>query len=247
MRNLMLKLEYDGTNYHGWQRQDNAITIQEVIEKALYKITGEELSVNGCSRTDTGVHANGYVCNFLSDNTIPADKMPYALKSVLPRDIVALSCEQVPEDFHARYSARGKKYKYRIINRVFSSPFHRNYTYHWPYPLDFRLMQRGARHFIGEHDFRAFMASGNSVKSTIRTIFDAQLYKEEDEIIFEISGNGFLYNMVRIIMGTLLYVGSGRIDEGIVADIINSGDRTRAGMTVPPQGLYLAEVYYPHV
>ncbi len=244
MRNLMLKLEYDGTNYHGWQRQNNALGVQEVIENALFKIMGEGITVNGCSRTDAGVHAFGYVCNFFTNSKIPVEKIPYALNSTMPYDIVALSCLEVPKEFHARYGAKRKKYRYRIINRTFPAALDINYSYHWPHTLDFKLIEKCAQYFIGEHDFKAFMGSGSKIKNTVRTIFDIQLIKNNYEIIIEITGNGFLYNMVRIIAGTLLYVGCGKIEESAIPEIIKEGDRRKAGITASPQGLYLVEVYY---
>ncbi|NLY42983.1 MAG: tRNA pseudouridine(38-40) synthase TruA [Clostridiaceae bacterium] len=240
----MLKMEYDGTNYHGWQRQENAITVQETLEKALKKITKEEITVIGCSRTDAGVHALGYVCNFHTSSKIPAEKMPYALNSVLPEDIVVYDCREVPRDFHARFWAKGKKYRYRIYNGKYPSAFERNYAYYWPYTLDVECMKEAAKLFIGEHDFRAFMATGSRVKDTVRNVFDLSVEKKGDEIIIEISANGFLYNMVRIIAGTLLYAGVGKIDVERIEYIIKTGDRKEAGITAAPQGLYLVEVYY---
>lgn len=244
MRNLALRLEYDGTNYHGWQRQDNAITVQETLEKVLSRVTKENIAVTGCSRTDTGVHARGFICNFFTQCNIPVDRMAYALNSILPPDIVALECYEVPMDFHARYWAKGKKYRYRIINRTMPDAFQRNYACHWPYALDMELMCKAAQFFIGEHDFRAFMASGSSVKSTVRVVSSLTVTKINDEVIIEISANGFLYNMVRIITGTLLYVGNQKIALKSVPEIIVKGDRREAGITVPPQGLCLEEVYY---
>jgi tRNA pseudouridine38-40 synthase len=244
LRNLMLTIEYDGTNYHGWQRQDNAVTVQEMLEKSLKKITKEDITVTGCSRTDTGVHALAFVCNFYTQSNIPVDKLPYALNSILPDDIVALECKEVPQEFHARYWAKGKKYRYRVINRAFPSAFERNYACHWPYPLDINLMKAAAQFFIGEHDFKAFMASGSSIKDTVRNIYSLTVEQKDNEVIIEISGNGFLYNMVRIISGTLLYVGNGKISVEQISDIIKAGDRRKAGITAPPQGLFLVEVYY---
>jgi len=244
MRNIALKIEYDGTNYHGWQRQDNAITVQEVLEKAIKKITGENVSVTGCSRTDTGVHALGYICNFKSDSRIPADKFPYALNTALPPDISVLDCFEVPEDFHAQFNAKGKMYRYKINNTTFPSVFQRNYACHWPYSLDIDLMKKAAEFFIGEHDFKAFMASGSDVKGTVRNIYHLTVEKQGSDIIIEVSANGFLYNMVRIIAGTLLYVGNKRIAVEAIPNIIKDGDRKKAGITAPPQGLYLVEVYY---
>ena len=244
LRNLMLKIEYDGTNYHGWQIQDNAITVQEMVERALSKITKEEITVTGCSRTDTGVHALEFVCNFYTNSKIPVEKMPYALNSMLPDDIIAFDCKQVPQDFHSRYWAKGKKYRYRIHNGKYPSAFKRNYTCYWPYPLDIQSMKAAAKPFIGMHDFKAFMAAGSQVKDTVRRIFNLTVEKEGEEVIIEISADGFLYNMVRIIAGTLLYTGIGKIDVESIPYIIESGDRRKAGITAVPQGLYLVEVYY---
>lgn len=244
MRNLMLKVEYDGTNYHGWQRQDNAVTVQEVLETSLKKITKEKITVTGCSRTDAGVHALGFVCNFYTGSRIPVDRVPYALNSVLPYDIVVLECREALQAFHARYGAKGKKYRYRVIHRTFPSAFDKNYAYHWPYVLDVEKMKAAAQYFIGEHDFKAFMATGSSVKSTVRQIFSLSVEQKNSEIIIDVAGNGFLYNMVRIIAGTLLYAGNGKIAVDEVPAIISAGNRKKAGITAPPQGLYLVEVYY---
>jgi tRNA pseudouridine38-40 synthase len=240
----MLELEYDGTNYHGWQRQENALTVQEVLENSIKKVTKEDISVIGCSRTDTGVHALGYVCNFNTCSTIPADRMPYALNRLLPDDVIVLKCKKVSSDFHARYCAEGKKYRYRVMNRTFPSAFERNYASHWPYQLEIGLMKEAAEYFIGTHDFKAFMASGSVVKDTVRTIYNLTVEEIDHEIIMEVSGNGFLYNMVRIIAGTILYVGNKKIDVKQIPHIIKNGDRREAGITAPPQGLYLVEVYY---
>ncbi len=247
MRNIRLKLEYDGTNYHGWQRQDNVVTVQGELEKALKKLIKSDISVTPCSRTDTGVHALGFVCNFFTDSCIPIDKFPYAFKSVLPKDIVVFECQQVPNEFHSRYFAKGKKYQYRIVNKPFASALKRNYCYHCSYKLDIGLMKKAAQYFIGEHDFKAFMASGSIIKNTVRMIYNLEVEQCNDEILIEVTGNGFLYKMVRIIVGTLLYVGSGKIDVEQIPEIIKQGDRTKAGVTVPPQGLYLVEVYYNEV
>jgi len=244
MRNIAFKLEYDGTSYHGWQRQDNAVTVQEVLENTIAKVTGEHTSVIGCSRTDTGVHALGYICNFHTNSRIPTDKFPYALNTQLPSDIRVLQAFEVAADFHARYCSKGKKYRYKIINTTFHSVFQRNYACHWPYPLNVELMKKAAQYFVGEHDFKAFMATGSSVKDTVRNVYALSVEKYAHEIIMEISANGFLYNMVRIIAGTLLYVGNHRIDVEDIPYILNKGDRTQAGITAPAQGLYLVEVYY---
>lgn len=244
MRNIILKLEYDGTNYSGWQRQNNAVTVQELLEKSLYELLGKETKVTGCSRTDAGVHALGFVCNFYTDSKIPADKFPYALNRILPDDIVVLEGREGEEGFHARYHALGKKYRYRIYNHIFPSAVHRNYTWHNPYDLDVQKMKRAANYFIGQHDFSAFMASGSSVKDTVRNVTLLTVEKQGVELIIEIAANGFLYNMVRIIAGTLVEVGKGKIAAELIPEIIQSKERKKAAATAPPQGLYLVEVYY---
>lgn len=245
MRKIKLKIEYDGTNYHGWQIQKNAISVQEIIEKAISKLLGNEVGIVGCSRTDVGVHAYGQIAHFSTASTIPGDKFSYAMNNLLPSDIVIKQSEEVSEDFHSRYSATGKKYRYLIYNGSHASAIMRNRTYHVKPELDIEKMQRAAKYFVGEHDFAAFQATGGQVRSTVRKIFNMELQKKEDNIIsIEVSGNGFLYNMVRIIAGTLVYVGMGKIDAYEIPMIIDSLDRTRAGKTAPAEGLYLMEIYY---
>ncbi|AEM79570.1 tRNA pseudouridine(38-40) synthase TruA [Thermoanaerobacter wiegelii] len=244
MRNVMIVVEYDGTNYHGWQYQENAVTVQEVLQKAIKKVTGEEVNLIGASRTDTGVHALYQVANFRTNTKIPAEKLPYALNSVLPDDIVVVQAKDVEDSFHARYSAKRKRYKYIILNRKFPMPTMRNYCWHISYPLSIEKMKKAASYLIGTHDFSAFKASGSSKTSTIRTVYDLTIEKNEEFINIEIEANGFLYNMVRIIVGTLSYVGLGKIEENEVYDILKSRDRTKAGITAPPQGLYLIKIMY---
>jgi tRNA pseudouridine38-40 synthase len=248
MRNIKLLIEYDGTNYCGWQTQENGPSIQEEIEKALKRATGEIISINGSGRTDAGVHARGQVANFMTESTIPGNKFSYALNNLLPRDIVIKDSEEMPLDFHARFSAKGKKYSYNMINSRFPSALERNYAYHINYceRLDIDRMERAAKAFIGTHDFTGFMAAGSKVKDAVRTIFELSVLAEKDRICLTYKGSGFLYNMVRIITGTLLYAGIGRIDPDEIPDLILSGDRTKAGITVPPCGLYLEEVYYDY-
>lgn len=244
MKNVKLTIEYDGTNYHGWQSQKNAKTVQETVEKAIKGLTGEEITIIGSSRTDFGVHAYGQVANFKTGSNIPSDRFSYALNRLLPQDIVIKKSEEVSEDFHARFCAKGKRYRYLIYNSRFPSAILRNRAYHVSHELDYHSMQRSAAHFLGTHDFSAFKASGSSVKTSVRTITGVSLEMNEDIIRFEISGNGFLYNMVRIIVGTLVAVGMGRIREEDIPDVIKSLDRKRAGRTAPAEGLYLVEVYY---
>lgn len=245
MRNIKLIIEYDGTNYHGWQIQKNAVTIQEHVEKALRQLLGVQTGVTGCSRTDVGVHAYGQVAHFFTDSTIPGEKFSYALNNLLPRDIVVQKSEEVPEDFHSRYSSKGKKYRYLICNSAHQSALMRNRACHVRPELDFEQMRKAAAHFVGEHDFAAFQATGGQVRSTVREIYSMNVSRKEDKLIeLEVSGNGFLYNMIRIIAGTLIYVGMGKIRESDIPGIIGGLDRTRAGKTAPAQGLYLMEIYY---
>lgn len=244
MRNIKLTLQYDGSAYHGWQIQKNAVTVQETVAKAINKITGENVNPIGCGRTDAGVHAERYVCNFFTNSDIPESKIPYALNSHLPEDIVCIFASDADEDFHAKNSALGKRYVYRILNREFPDVFLRNYTWHCKYPLDLQKMQAAAKAFVGVHDFIGFASSGLSVKTTVREIYSLDVMRNNDIITIDARGNGFLYNMVRIIAGTLVFAGGGKINPSDMADIIASRDRNRAGITAPPQGLCLKEVYY---
>jgi len=246
MRNIKLIIEYDGTNYCGWQVQENGPSIQGSMEKALLAITGEEIRINGSGRTDAGVHARGQAASFTTVSSIPQEKFAYALNGLLPKDIVVKESREVPLDFHARYSAVGKKYSYLIINSKFPSAILRNYAYHVNYceRLDIDRIEEAAEAFVGTYDFAGFMSTGSKVTDTVRTIYELSVEKEKDLICFNYKGNGFLYNMVRIITGTLLYTGIGKINPKNIKDIILSRDRIRAGITVPACGLYLDEVYY---
>lgn len=244
MRNIKLILEFDGGAYHGWQRQTNAVTVQEVLETALGRITGEKVRIVGCGRTDAGVHACAYVCNFATDSRIPPERFAHALNSVLPEDIVCRASDEAPADFDSKRSAVSKRYTYLIYNSEFPDVFMRNRAWHCKYPLDTDKMQLAAQYFVGEHDFIGFAASGFTVKTTVRTIYSAEVAKKNDIISIDVCGNGFLYNMVRIIAGTLAFCGCGRIDWREMPDIIASRDRARAGITAPACGLYLSEVTY---
>ncbi|MEG6566616.1 tRNA pseudouridine(38-40) synthase TruA [Thermoanaerobacterium saccharolyticum] len=244
MRNIVLVIEYDGTNYHGWQMQKNAVTVQEVITKAIKKITSEDVNLIGSSRTDAGVHALNQVANFISNCNIPLSKLPNALNSVLPKDIVIRDAYEAGMDFHSRYSAKGKRYKYIIYNRKFNSPICRNYSWHISDELDLDKMVESLTYLKGTHDFSAFKASGSSVKDSIRTVRDISLRKNDFNVEFEIEADGFLYNMVRIIVGTIVDVGLGKINPIYVKEILESKDRGMAGKTAPPQGLFLTKIYY---
>ena len=242
--NIRLTLQYDGTGYHGWQIQTNGVTVEGELRKALEKITHERVKITGCGRTDAGVHAMNYVCNFHTDSRMPAERYPYALNTVLPEDIVCIGACEADEDFCSNRSAAGKRYIYRIWNSEFPDAFRGKYSWNYKYPLDISKMREAAEAFLGEHDFIGFASSGFSVKTTVRTIYSLDVYKDGSMITIDVYGNGFLYNMVRIIAGTLVYVGSGKIAAEDMPQIIESKDRKRAGITAPARGLCLKEVYY---
>ncbi len=247
MKNIAMRLTYDGTNYHGWQFQKNGITIQQTLEEALSNLTGEEIKVTGCSRTDAGVHALDYVMNFKSGTEIPVEKLPYALNYKLNGEIVATDAWEVPDDFNARFSSKGKRYIYRIWNGKMKNPFHRGYSWYLPYNLNVEKMKRAAEFFIGKHDFSAFMAAGGSQKTTVRTIRECSVSQDAELsqlLTVTVEADAFLYNMVRIITGTLAEVGFGKIDAEDIPEIIKSGDRRESGLTAPPEGLFLKEVLY---
>lgn len=242
LRNIKLTIKFDGSAYHGWQRQKNAVTVQETAENALSRAIGSKITLIGCSRTDAGVHAREFVCNFESDTNIPAERLPYAMNTYLPNDIVCVSAEDAPPDFNAITSALGKRYTYYICNSQFPDVF--SHSWHYRHKLDIAAMQSAAAAFLGTHDFLGFAAAGFTVKSTIRTIHSLRVEKTGDMISIDVTGDGFLYNMVRIIAGTLVFVGAGKLSAEDVPDIIASCDRTRAGITAPSDGLFLSEVYY---
>ncbi len=244
MKNIAMRLTYDGKNYHGWQYQKNGITVQQTIEEALSRITGEDIKVTGCSRTDAGVHALDYVLNFKTQTNIPTEKIPYALNYHLSGDITALSAWEADENFNARFSSRGKRYIYKIWNGKMRNPFYRGYSWYLPYTIDREKMKAAAEHFVGTHDFSAFMAAGGSQKTTVRTVSECFVVCDGDLITVTVAANAFLYNMVRIITGTLAEVGMGKIEPEDIPGIIASGDRRESGLTAPPEGLFLEEVLY---
>lgn len=244
MRNIKLTLEYDGTNYLGWQKQKVGITIQGILEEAIKVLTKEEVEVTGSSRTDAGVHAKGFVANFKTNSKIPSEKFREAINHNLPEDIVILKSEEVEEEFHARYNAMGKTYSYSILNRDVPSAIDRNYLYHVKRRLDVESMKEACQYFIGTHDFSAFKTSGSSVKTTVRTIKELYIEDNDDIIKIYVTGDGFLYNMVRIIVGTLIMVGSNKIKPLEVKNIIASKEREKAGICVPSSGLVLEKVHY---
>ena len=244
MRRIHLIVEYDGTAYAGWQRQANAMTVQEKLERAILKLTGEKLCVSGASRTDAGVHALGQSAHFDTESRIPADKFSFALNTLLPPDIRVTRSEEVPLEFHARFSTKGKRYRYLFHAAPHAGALTRNTHAHVIYPLDAERMQAEAQDLVGTHDFAAFAASGSVVKDTVRTIYRAEVTREGSEIRLVVEGSGFLYNMVRIIAGTLIGVGSGKLEPGAFKRAIASGDRLDLGITAPAHGLTLMEVFY---
>lgn len=245
MRNIKLVIEYDGRGFNGWQKQPNKLNIQGEIERAIFQITGEEVDLIASGRTDAGVHSLGQTANFKTNSNIPIEKFAIAINSKLKRSIRIQSAEEVDERFHSRYSVKSKKYRYTINNSEFGSAIYRDMEYHFPIKLDIEKMKIGAKNFEGEHDFKAFKASGTSSKSSVRKIYKAEVIEGENgRIYIELTGNGFLYNMVRIIAGTLLEVGTGKILPEEIPAIISAGERTRAGKTLPPNGLCLMEVMY---
>lgn len=244
MKRIKLVVAYDGTNYRGWQIQKNGETIESMLNRALTELTGEEIHVMGSSRTDSGVHAMGNVAVFDTEARMAADKFSYALNQRLPEDIrIQHSCE-VPSDFHPRYQETVKTYEYRILNREFSLPAFRLNTYFTYYALDAERMRQAAAYLLGKHDFQSFCASGAQVKTTVRTIYDLQILKDGDLITIRITGDGFLYNMVRIIAGTLIKVGTGEWAPESMRDILEAKDRTKAGPTAPAKGLTLMEIVF---
>ena len=244
MRNIKLTIEYDGKCYNGWQKQPNKLNIQGEIERAIYNITKEEVDLIGSGRTDAGVHALGQVANFKTNSEISIEKLPLAINSQLKNSIVIKEAEEVDERFHSRYNAKHKTYRYIINNSKCGTAIYRNLEYSYPFKLDAEKMKQASKYFEGEHDFKAFKSSGTSSKNSVRTIYKAIVKQEGEKIIIELTGNGFLYNMVRIISGTLLDVGLGKIRPEEIPEIIESKDRQRAGKTLPPYGLYLVEVKY---
>lgn len=244
MRNIKLTIEYDGKDFNGWQKQPDKLNIQGEIERAIQEITGEEVELIGSGRTDAGVHALGQIANFKTNSSIPIEKIPYAINSKLKRTIRIKQAEEVKEHFHSRYNCKRKTYRYTICHSAQGTALYRNMEYHVPQPLNIEKMKQAIGYFEGEHDFKAFKSSGGSNKSTVRTIYKATLKQEEERIIIELTGNGFLYNMVRIIVGTLLKVGMEEIQPQQIPEIILSKDRNQAGKTVPAHGLCLVEVSY---
>ena len=244
MKRIKLTVAYDGTDYCGWQVQPNGMTVEEILNRELSALTGEEVKVIGASRTDAGVHAEGNVAVFDTETGIPAERIAYALNCRLPEDIVAVKSEEVPGDWHPRYQCSVKTYEYRILNREMPDPVCRRSTVHVSYPLNLGDMRTAAGYLKGEHDFKSFCSPHTEVKDTVRTVHSLEIEKEGDIITVRISGNGFLYNMVRIIVGTLINEGRGACPPEKVKEILEARDRRKAAATAPAKGLVLKYIRY---
>ncbi|MEG1583448.1 MAG: tRNA pseudouridine(38-40) synthase TruA [Anaerovorax sp.] len=263
MKNILLTIAYDGTGFAGWQRQPKQRTAQGVLEKALSEVCRTEIKINGTSRTDAGVHAYGQRANFQADFGIPVDKLQYAVNNYLSKEVAVIGgisdmkviqVEEVPPNFHARFDAKAKTYLYKIRNAQNTDVFDRNFCYQIRRPLNVNAMEKAAERIVGTHDFKCFQAQGGKIiDNTVRTIMNLQIYRDimeeradfTDQILtIEVTGDGFLYNMVRIIVGTLVDIGTGKISHKKIDEIIKSKERQKAGHTAPPQGLYLTEVFY---
>lgn len=244
MSRYLLKIAYLGTNFCGWQVQNNGNTVQSEICNALTIMFKTKVNVTGCSRTDSGVHAKEFYCHFDLDTVIDTERIIEGINHNTSSDISVLECKKVPDDFHVRYSAVGKNYVYRICNAKTPNPFENNRAYWYKYPLNIDMMQEAANQFLGTHDFSAFCSSGSSVEDKVRTITDCKIIKTDDIVEISVTGNGFLYNMVRIIAGTLIEVGGGKRDAKSISAIIQSKNRKNSGVTAPACGLYLNKVIY---
>lgn len=244
MRNIALKLMYNGTNYHGWQVQKNAVSVAETLEKALSRVCGEPIRLTGCGRTDAGVHAERYVANFRTGSRIPLDRLPFAVNTHTPEDIVVREALAVSDDFNAIGSCLKKEYTYRIYNSRIKNPFYVDRAYFYPKHLDEELLDRAARAFEGTHDFRAVRSAGTETRTTVRTVYYCYVTRSGELLELRVCADGFLYNMVRAITGTALYVAEGKLAPGDIPAILASGNRTLAGPTAPPGGLYLTKLWY---
>lgn len=246
MRNVKLTLAYDGTFYHGFQTQKGTglKTVQETLEEVLNVLTKEKVIVYGSGRTDSGVHAQGQVVNFFTESRIPVEKIPLAINALLPKDIIVHKAEDMGPDFHARFSAKRKTYRYRIYNERHLSPFERFFSYHIPVLLDVEGMNKGSQAFLGTHNFQGFCAKDATVDNYVRTIYRSEVKREGPVVVFTVEGSGFLYNMVRIMIGTLIEIGQHKRSPADISVLLQAGERKLSGMTVPPQGLFLWAVEY---
>lgn len=248
MRNLLLVISFDGANYHGWQIQRNAVSVQQVFQEALCRVFGEAPELKGCSRTDSFVHARRFCISLKTAREIPCERLAGALNHFLPEDIAVLSCREVPPEFHARYSCLGKEYVYQIWNCPVRDPFLRGRALHYWYPLDTGRLGRAAVRFLGTHDFTSFCSADRREKGDLtRTVTRSEVARERDLVLFTVAADGFLYHMVRIMVGTLLRVAQGKLEPEDIPRILAARDRAAAGPTAPPQGLYLNRVFYKDV
>ena len=241
---LLLKIRYNGASFVGWQVQKNGKSVQEQMQDAIEQIFGTRVGVTGCSRTDSGVHAMEYCLCFDPPRPMELRRIPFALNSVLPESVSVLSCREVPQDFHPRYHAVAKEYIYRFFDSPYPDPFKNGLAFHERKGLDVARMDRAAKCFLGTHDFKGFMSTGSKIEDTVRTIYYSGVERHGEDVIFRVVGDGFLYNMVRIMAGTLLFISMGRIAEEKLPEIIASGERAFCGKTMPAYGLYLNKVYY---
>ena len=244
MRNIALKLMYNGTAYHGWQVQKNAVTVCGTLEKAIADICGGPVHLTGCGRTDAGVHAEHYIANFRTESRIPMDRLPFAVNTHTPEDIAVKEAFEVAEDFNAIGSCVRKEYTYQIYNSRIRDPFFVNRAWFYPKHLDEAVMQEAAAQFVGTHDFAAVRSVGTDVKSTVRTVYYFDVERRGELILLRVCANGFLYNMVRAMTGTVVYAAEGKIRPQDIGRILDSGNRTAAGPTVPPGGLYMTHLWY---
>lgn len=244
MRNIALFLTYEGTAYHGWQVQKKDVTIGQTMEEAAAAIVGHPVKMTGCGRTDAGVHAKKYVANFRTTSTIPVERLPYAMNTHLPEDIVVTGAMDVHEDFNAIGSCVKKEYTYLIYNSRIRDPFYVNRAWFYPKHLDENIMQQAASQFVGTHDFAAVRSVGTDVKSTVRTVYYYNVERKGDLIELKVCANGFLYNMARAMAGTVVYAAEGKIRPEEIGALLEAGNRTAAGPTVPPGGLYMTKLWY---
>lgn len=244
MKRVMLIVAYDGTNYHGWQMQPNAVTIEQILNEKLSELLKEDIQVIGASRTDAGVHAEGNVAVFDTNTSIPGEKISYAINHLLPEDIVIQESFEVEPDFHPRKCDSIKTYQYRILNRNFNLPVKGRNAYHFYRKLDLDKMREAAAYFVGKHDFKNFCSSHTQAKSTIRIIYSFDIEEEDEEIVLTVSGNGFLYNMVRMLTGTLLDVGTGRMSPDKIPELLAAKERVHSPNTAPARGLTLLDIEY---
>lgn len=245
MRNMAVRLRYEGTKYHGWQVQRDQISVAGELERVLSQLSGETVKVVGCGRTDAGVHAQRYCANFRWNSRIPADRLPLAANTLLPEDIAIMDAMDAPDDFNAILSCQKKEYTYRIYNSRLRDPFWQSRAWFYPQILDADIMHRAAQYFVGTHDFAAVRSVGTETKTTVRTIYYYDVSRRGDMITLKVCANGFLYNQVRAMTGTLVYCSLGKLAPEEIPQLLENGDRTATGPTAPPQGLYMTRLWYP--